>query len=561
MLRLLILILSLLPLAVPRAAAQRIAIISDPHIQDVAGHPELVRSWESQAQSTRLFNENYFAFLAALDDAARRGIRLVILPGDLTDNGQQLTCQAVTRILHSYERRFGMRFFMTTGNHDPNYPVGMHWGQKDFLSADGHNRVIYSDSCSFFLANKPAEVLTPDTVVPGLRCLGYDELVDEWRDFGFMTRSDFSYWERPDNPTTFPDASYLAEPEPGLWLLAIDGSVHTPREHPLGPYRWNGSWPGYNNVLRHKPYLVEWVRSVADRARRQGKRLVVFSHYPMVDFNNGTTDLIAKAWGEKAFDLTRVPLPDVAKAFFDAGLRLHIAGHMHINQVGIWHPIPPQPESKADRRAEGLVNVQVPSTSGYCPAYKILTIENDSIYDFQTVTIDSVPGFDVFFPRYGQNGTSATTAKDYPAFCRLWFSELVARRFVRQDLPEALQQQLFQLGGTYLSAADQTETDPDSDAPAQPSSHKRTKAETLRWNGLDLVTDFYRLRFAGESALADIPPARLQAYLQAFPAMSADPQLRVLADAFRCMLAALPTNHFRVNVRTGEIITATSSAQ
>ena len=74
--------------------AQRMAIIADPHIQDVEGHPELVRTWESQARSTRLFNENYFAFRAVLDDVARRGIRLVILPGDLTDNGQQTACQA-----------------------------------------------------------------------------------------------------------------------------------------------------------------------------------------------------------------------------------------------------------------------------------------------------------------------------------------------------------------------------------------------------------------------------------------------------------------------------------
>lgn len=47
-----------------------------------------VRSMEAQVQSTRLFNENYYAFLAALDDVAHRDIRWVVLPGDLTDDGQ-----------------------------------------------------------------------------------------------------------------------------------------------------------------------------------------------------------------------------------------------------------------------------------------------------------------------------------------------------------------------------------------------------------------------------------------------------------------------------------------
>ena len=52
----------------------RIAFIADAHVQNVAEHPELVRSMESQVQSTRLFNENYFALVAALEDVVKRGI-------------------------------------------------------------------------------------------------------------------------------------------------------------------------------------------------------------------------------------------------------------------------------------------------------------------------------------------------------------------------------------------------------------------------------------------------------------------------------------------------------
>ena len=52
---------------------QRIAFIADAHIQDVVGHPELVRSMEVQVQSTRLFNENYFALIAALEDVVKTG--------------------------------------------------------------------------------------------------------------------------------------------------------------------------------------------------------------------------------------------------------------------------------------------------------------------------------------------------------------------------------------------------------------------------------------------------------------------------------------------------------
>src|SRR5690606_12725067 len=48
----------------------------------VSGKNATIRTMQSQLMSTRLFNENYFALLAALDDVAARGIKLVALPGD-----------------------------------------------------------------------------------------------------------------------------------------------------------------------------------------------------------------------------------------------------------------------------------------------------------------------------------------------------------------------------------------------------------------------------------------------------------------------------------------------
>lgn len=92
------------------SAQTQIAFISDAHIQDVDGHAERVRSMEAQVQSTRLFNENYYAFLAALDDVASRDIRWVVLPGDLTDDGQFFNQQKIKELLNSYAAAKGMRF-------------------------------------------------------------------------------------------------------------------------------------------------------------------------------------------------------------------------------------------------------------------------------------------------------------------------------------------------------------------------------------------------------------------------------------------------------------------
>lgn len=278
-------------------AQTQIAFISDAHIQDIDGHPERVRSMEVEVQSTRLFNENYYAFLTALDDVARRNIRLVVLSGDLTDNGQLFNQQKMKEILDDYAQQKGMRFFVTTGNHDPSLPFGMIQKNANFLAPDG-SRVTREDSCA-----------------------GYADQMKCYAAFGFFPQKEYRYWEtpftsyryenysyqkarkegKPEKRTytlcdslTATDASYLVEPVDGLWLLAIDGSVYLPKGMKEGKMTYQGSSVGYNNVLTNKPFLLPWVRKVVAEAKRLHKTLVTFSHYPLVDFNDGVSEYVRK---------------------------------------------------------------------------------------------------------------------------------------------------------------------------------------------------------------------------------------------------------------------------
>lgn len=69
-----------------------------------------IRTMQAQLHSTRLFNENYFALLAALDDAAARGIKFIALPGDFSDDGQQVHLRGLQKILKHYQQKYDMRF-------------------------------------------------------------------------------------------------------------------------------------------------------------------------------------------------------------------------------------------------------------------------------------------------------------------------------------------------------------------------------------------------------------------------------------------------------------------
>jgi hypothetical protein len=132
----------------------RIAFLSDVQFHDVFAElsdaeftgvprvrgPGRIRTMASQLRSTRLCNENYFAFLAALDSAVARGARWIVLPGDCSDDGQPLHVRGLGRILSVYEARHELRFIVTFGNHDPVRPLTQPAGNQIFsLATDAPN--------------------------------------------------------------------------------------------------------------------------------------------------------------------------------------------------------------------------------------------------------------------------------------------------------------------------------------------------------------------------------------------------------------------------------------
>lgn len=533
-------------------AQHRIAFISDAHIQNIVDYPELVRSMEVQVQSTRLFNENYYALIAALEDAAKRGITLVVLPGDLTDNGQFVNQEKIKEILDSYRERFGMKFFVTTGNHDPVRPFGMQNEEHDFLRPDGSRTTREN------------------------RCAGYADEMQCYAAFGFYPQPEYLYWETPFTSYQYADynyqealsegaldkrrytlcdsleaidASYLVEPVEGLWLLAIDGGVYLPGEVKNGVQTYEGSSVGYNNVLAHKAFLLPWVRKVASEAKKRNKILVTYSHYPLADFNDGASDIVRKAWGNKKFDLHRVPSEEVTEAFLEAGIRLHVAGHMHVNDTGI----------KRGKNGKCLYNIQVPSIATCIPAYKILTAEDAVRFEVETVLVDSVPGFDSLFGLYKKEyeydvragkkpnwSREALDSKDYAEFCDWQFRDLVRVRFIPKDLPEIVRKKAVSMSGSQLVAY---------------AEGKRMEADAgSDWSGYDLILDLYRLRYADKLALRWIPEKRMEEYRILFDAVrksEADDELilrlREIADIFECFLNGEPSGHFRIDLEKDRI--------
>ena len=300
------------------------------------------------------------------------------------------------------------------------------------------------------------------------------------------------------------DASYVVEPVEGLWLLAIDGNVFLPERTDDSKDVYRSPSAGYANVWKHKRFLIEWTGRVAADARRLGKTLVAFCHYPATDFHNGAGERISNFMKPKAMNLHRVPPREVGTALLEAGIGLHFAGHLHQNHTAV----------VSDGKGRSLYSIQVPSTAADVPAYKILTLESPGRFRVETVVLDTVGGFRDLWPRYmkeralapGVWDTDILYSPDYAAFCDRHFRSLVASRYLEKEMPAVVRDSIARMDGATLMRL---------------AGLHVAEGDTVAWTGMDLVTDLYRLHFAGSLSRRHIPRSRMAQYRALWDACAA----------------------------------------
>ncbi|MCR4031380.1 MULTISPECIES: metallophosphoesterase [Flavobacterium] len=576
----------------------QIAFIADAHLQDiyakfedndykgipnpVTGEYANIRTMNAQLHSTRIFNENYFAFLEALNDIVKRGIKQVVLPGDFSDDGQPVHVRGLRKILNEYSQKYGLSFFVTTGNHDVVKPFAQDAVKTDFLGKDGKEQIISSSPNNF---NKSKSELEP-IITADIKNWGYKETIQEMRDFGFFPKKTDLYWETPFSDYTYqnytfkkaqkesalekrtyvikntnlylPDASYLVEPVKGIWLLAIDANAYVPNEKLSGelnnPKDFSGANTGYNNVLIYKSHLINWVKKISAEAKQKGKVLIAFSHYPMVDFNDDASPELKQLFGANKMQLQRVPSEEVAQQFADAGIQIHFGGHMHINDTGV----------RTTEKGNTLFNIQTPSLAAYMPAYKILTIHSPSELEVETIVVGKVAKFNSLFPFYEEEyahlkDIKSTTiwekeilnAKDYEEFTNWHLKELVRLRFLPEDFPADFLKSIVNLSGIDLLEKNKNTQEVDKDL----KENSLTLSDFESWNGFDMIFDFYRLKSADELAFSKIGKNKLKQYELICKQLkkSDNPKLVLWAEIFYKTMNGEPSDHFKINLKKNKI--------
>ncbi|MDH7501603.1 MAG: metallophosphoesterase [Verrucomicrobiota bacterium] len=211
----------------------RIAVLSDPHYM----HPSLLISDGPAFQNYLFYDPKLLRQSAAILDSAVAGITnarpdIVLIPGDLTKDGELVSHQAVAEVLRRL-RDAGIKVFVCPGNHDIANP--------EAVAFDG------------------ADVSPVPSVTPG-------EFASFYADFGYGNAS----FRDPNS------LSYVAEPVPGLWILAMDVCRYdrnTNNTSFVGGYFDSARW--------------NWITNQLDRARAQGKLVIGMMHHGVTEHHLG----------------------------------------------------------------------------------------------------------------------------------------------------------------------------------------------------------------------------------------------------------------------------------
>ena len=280
----------------------RVAIIADAHFHDpegdfglgmiVDGKRLALRCWKDTVAGARAVNESAAVLEAALARVVAAGIRHVILAGDYTDDGQVETTRRLAAFLHLWQARDGLRFYAIPGNHDVFGPHGKHVSAR-IATTPRTCRTVTSDAALAGIGAITDDGNGEALVSPAMRCLGQPAGLLPMAAFGMFRQAVYLHWETPfgtlDQPEArmyharsadgsvghrLMDASYLVEPEAGLWLLMIDANVFEPRPGRSDPTRKKAfhdpSDAGWTALLRVKPFLLPWIADVAARVVQEG---------------------------------------------------------------------------------------------------------------------------------------------------------------------------------------------------------------------------------------------------------------------------------------------------
>jgi 3',5'-cyclic AMP phosphodiesterase CpdA len=299
----------------------RFAVISDPHLYNarlgtsgsayelyLLGDPKLIK--ESRA-----------ILEAALARIGEEHVQFLIITGDLTKDGEVADHVLMAQHLRKLEQQ-GVQVFVVPGNHDINNPYAVKY------VGDGTRPVPNTSSKTFQAI---------------------------YHNFGYgkaVARDSCSL-------------SYVAEPVPGLWLLAIDSCKYQENLE-LGTPVVSG---------RISAQTMGWILATLEEARARGKQVMAFMHHGVNQHFLAEPALFP----EYLLD----DWPTVSAQLAATGLRVVFTGHYHSQDAA--YPVNEALESQLT-----LCDVETGSLAQFPCAFRIVTLEESGSLNIRTERVTEI---------------------------------------------------------------------------------------------------------------------------------------------------------------------------
>lgn len=271
----------------------------------------------------------------------------VIIPGDLTDNGEVTSHEDVLSILKEYTEK-GLRILVTTATHD--------YREKEVSDYSGKK----------------------DPVLKG-RSYGYDENYEYKLFVPCAQREDLRAWYAPygrDNALSIEhkSMSYTYELDEKHRLLAINDDYNTNRK---------------NDHRGIPDELLEWVLAECKKAKADGKTIVCVLHHPVLSPSPlykliGSHDIIAGS-------------DKLAEIFADNGINVIFSGHSHVHDI----------EFRKSKNGNPFYDVSTGALIGYPPIMRKVEYREDGKIDVRSIVVETLSRFDLkgkSLPEYCREG-------------------------------------------------------------------------------------------------------------------------------------------------------------
>jgi 3',5'-cyclic AMP phosphodiesterase CpdA len=185
--------------------------------------------------------------------------------------------------------------------------------------------------------------------------------------------ADFGYKQALQRDPT--SLSYVAEPQKGLWLLALDAC------------RYAENVEGEEAITDGKfsPQTLQWIEEMLAKAAKENKAVIVMMHHGVVEHYKSQE----KNYGAYIVD----DFPAVAKLLASNNARLVFTGHYHAQDITV---------ERFPETAKFLFDIETGSLVTYPCPYRVVSIDAAQKGVIRTERVTKIRSHPTDFPQFGQ---------------------------------------------------------------------------------------------------------------------------------------------------------------